>query len=202
VTDEFTRVLSETLETLREAGARPLAVGELASAVLARQREGWIPRRIELFLLPDEAEDGAAALSGSGYAPAEGRAGWRHAVARDGIVIELAYRQPGDVYVDEEMLERGSSRTFEGVSVPLISAEDLLVLKALLHGEDRPREWWDALAILERDSLDWDYLVGRAQQYGAQRILSLLAHARSLELDVPRSALSSLFGFLEERRSD
>jgi hypothetical protein len=84
----------------------------------------------------------------------------------------------------------------------LISPEDPVVLKVLLHGEDRPSEWWDALALLELSELDWGYLVYRARQYGAQRILSLLCYGRSLDLPVPVEALGSLFAFLEERRAE
>jgi Nucleotidyl transferase of unknown function (DUF2204) len=116
--------------------------------------------------------------------------------------VRLHYRQPGDLYVDEDMIARAVEADFGGVPTPLISPEDLVVLKALLHGEDRPSEWWDALALLERPELDWGYLEDRARQYGAQRVLSLLCYGRSLAVPVPDEALASLFAFLEERRAE
>ena len=197
----FREVLADTLSPLEADGVRPLVVGDLASAVLARVPEGWVPGRVDLFLLPDEAERAASLLSRRGFESAPGREGWTYELRRDGIDVDLAYRQPGDVYVDDDMLARAGSGTYEGVPLPLVSREDLVVLKALRHGEDRPWEWWDALAVIEADGLDWEYLAERGRRSGGQRTLSLLAHARSLGLPVPDPAIASLFGFLEERRA-
>lgn len=201
MTSSFRDVLADALAAMEPDGVRPLVVGELASALLARTPEGWVPGSVELFLLPDEAERAADLLRREGFDSGPGREGWAYELRRNGIEIDLTYRQPGDVYVDDDMLARAGSASFEGVRLPLVSREDLVVLKALRHGEDRPWEWWDALAVLEADGLDWEYLVGRGKRSGGQRTLSLLAYARSLGLPVPDRALGSLFGFLEERRA-
>ena len=202
VADAISHTLADVLAALGEAGIRVLVVGEVASSVLARGRGGWRPTEIDLFLLPDDAERAADLLATVGFRRALGRQGWVHRVERDGVPVDLAYRQPGDVYVDEEMLSRAVPGSFGEVAIPLVPAEDLVVLKALQHGEDRPAEWWDALAILERDGLDWGYLADRARQYGGQRLLGLLSYARSLGLAVPDAPLETLFGFLEERREE
>jgi predicted nucleotidyltransferase len=201
-TDAFVGLLDEALSALREERIRALVIGGVATAILAREPAEWRPRDLELFLLPDQAERAAMLLSEHGFAPGEPQEGWLHSVERDGIAVRLHYRQPGDLYVDEDMIARAVDADFGGVPTPLMSPEDLVVLKVLLHGEDRPSEWWDALALLERPELDWGYLVYRARQYGAQRILSLLCYGRSLDLPVPDEALGSLFAFLEERRAE
>jgi hypothetical protein len=197
----FRDVLADMLGPLQADGVRPLVVGDLASALLARVPQGWVPGRIDLFLLPDEAERAAALLGRRGFESGPGREGWTYELRREGIDVDLAYRQPGDVYVDDDMLARAGSGSFEGVPLPLVSREDLVVLKALRHGEDRPWEWWDALAMIEAGGLDWEYLAERGRRSGGQRTLSLLAYARSLGLPVPDGAMDSLFGFLEERRA-
>jgi predicted nucleotidyltransferase len=201
-TDALVALLAEALAALREDGIRPLVIGGIATAVLAREPRNVDARDLELYLLPDEAERAVPALVAHGFSAGEAREGWFHAVERDGVAVHLHYRQPGDLYVDEDMVARAVRADFGGVPVPLISPEDLVVLKVLLHGEDRASEWWDALALLERPNLDWDYLVNRAQQYGAQRVLSLLCYGRSLALPVQEEALRSLFEFLEERRAE
>jgi hypothetical protein len=198
----FVALLDQALAALRGGGIHPLVIGGVATAVLAREPKEPKLREIELFLFPDDAERSVSLLATQGVSVGEPRRGWLHEVERDGYSVRLHYRQPGDVYVDDDMLARAVDGDFEGVSVPLISPEDLTVLKALAHGEDRPAEWWDALALLQRPGLDWDYLVTRARQYGAQRVLSLLCYGRSLVLPVPDQALGALFAFLEERRAE
>lgn len=200
--DALVGLLAEALAALREAGIRPLVIGGIATAILAREPGELDTRALELYLLPDEAERAVPVLATHRFSAGEAREGWFCAVKRDGVAVHLHYRQPGDLYVDEDMVARAVHVDFGGAAVPLISPEDLVVLKVLLHGEDRASEWWDALALLERPDLDWGYLVDRAKQYGAQRVLSLLCYGRSLALPVPDDALRSLFEFLEERRAE
>jgi hypothetical protein len=194
----FVEVLRESLDALAGSGVRALAIGDLADAVLRRTTER--PAVIELFLLPQDAERAFEELRGRGYRARGGDRRWRFGLSRSGVEIDLTHRSAGDVYVDEEMLRRSLTRDYESVSVPVASQEDLLVVRVLRHGEDRPREWWGALAALEHGGLDWAYLAERGRQYGAHRVLSLLMHARSLGHPVPYGAIRDLFEFLDQRR--
>jgi hypothetical protein len=194
----FVEVLRESLDALAGSGVRALAIGDLADAVLRGTKER--PAVIELFLLPQHAERAFEELRARGYRPRGGDRRWRFGLSRSGVEVDLTHRSAGDVYVDDEMLRRSTDRDYEEVSVPVASPEDLLVIRALRHGEDRPREWWDALAALEQGGLDWGYLAERGRQYGAHRVLSLLMHARSLGHPVPDDAIRDLFEFLDERR--
>ena len=71
---------------------------------------------------------------------------------------------------------RSGSRSVSlaGVDVPAIPPEDLIVIKAIVHDEESPRHWHDALGVLAGTSLDWDYLLERAK-LGPNRLLSLAA---------------------------
>jgi hypothetical protein len=91
------------------------------------------------------------------------------------------------------MLSRASHTTFRGRELPIAAPEDLLVMKAIATGEDTARYWYDALAILSRADLDWDYVLMRARQQGATRVLSLLLFARSIDLVVPDAPIRGLF---------
>jgi hypothetical protein len=62
----------------------------------------------------------------------------------------------------------------------------------VLHQEHRAFDWFDALALISRPQLDWEYLVRRALRHGAQRVLSLLIYARSSGLAVPNPAIAEL----------
>jgi hypothetical protein len=65
----------------------------------------------------------------------------------------------------------------------------------MIHDEDTPRHWYDALGILANatsEEIDWDYLLFRARQ-GPRRVLSLLLYAQSCDLVVPTGVVSALY---------
>ena len=49
-------------------------------------------------------------------------------------------------------------------TLTVLGPEDLVVTKALAHGEETAHYWWDALAIVAGHELDWDYLLMRARR--------------------------------------
>jgi hypothetical protein len=65
-------------------------------------------------------------------------------------------------------------------------------MKAVAHGQDTQTYWHDALGILAKGDLDWDYLLSRATQHGARRILSLLIYGESNDLVVPANVIQQL----------
>ena len=69
----------------------------------------------------------------------------------------------------------------------------MLVIKAVVNDEHIPRHWYDALGLISFCPLDWDYLVRRAKQFGARRVLSLLLYAQSNDLVVPAGPIRELF---------
>src|SRR5438067_12615095 len=91
------------------------------------------------------------------------------------------------------MLERSREFEFHGVKADLLPPEDLLVIKAIVHDEHVPRHWHDALGILARCELDWEYLLRRARTYGARRVLALLVYGQSNDLIVPNRVVERLF---------
>lgn len=80
-----------------------------------------------------------------------------------------------------------------------MAPEDLLVIKAMVTAEGNQQHWYDAIAIISRCELDWDYLLRRARQAGPRRVLSLLLFAESSDLLVPSSAVLSLFDAVHPR---
>jgi hypothetical protein len=97
------------------------------------------------------------------------------------------------------MLARGSEREYLGVTAPLVSPEDLLVIKALAAAEHSPHHWYDALAVIGRCELDWDYVLARARLAGPRRLLSLLLYAESIDLAVPAEIIEELFEVVHPR---
>ena len=90
------------------------------------------------------------------------------------------------------MEQRSIVRDYQGLRVRIPSAEDQIVIKAIVHREETSRHWFDALAILGRAELDWDYLLHRAR-LGARRVLALLIYAQSADILVPGWSIERLY---------
>jgi hypothetical protein len=81
---------------------------------------------------------------------------------------------------------------FAGRKIRVAGPEDIIMMKALAHSEPTPRYWFDALGIIARAEIDWDYLVRRAR-LGRRRVLSLLFYAASKDLPVPEPPIRGLY---------
>jgi predicted nucleotidyltransferase len=185
----FLRVLRETAEVFRSAGLPHVFMGGLASAALGRPR--WT-HDIDVFVRPEDARRTLAILEAAGFRTQETDPGWLFKALKDDVLVDVIFLSDGRVVLDGEMTRRARWADVEGIRLPVISAEDLIVIKALVHKERSPRHWFDALALLRREDLDWDYLLDRARRYNPLRVLSLLYYARSSDQVVPAEAIRRL----------
>jgi hypothetical protein len=103
------------------------------------------------------------------------------------LVAGLRWEEEGAVYavdLDAEMRARLTEHEIEGVVVPVIPAEDNVLLKALWGrgAEQGKHDWADVHAMLaHRPTLDWDYLRWRARQCGPEpRMTRLLGKLREI----------------------
>jgi predicted nucleotidyltransferase len=194
--ERFLEVLDLATESVREAEVPFVVIGSIASAALGRPRWSSRDADIDVFVRAEDAERALGALSGAGFAVEQGEPHWVLRAARSGVTVDLIYRAAGDLYLDEDMLSRAEEVDFRGRKVPIVSREDLLVMKALAFGEQTPSYWHEALGIIARGELDWDYVLYRAR-HGTRRILSLLLYAQSNDLPVPPRAVRELFELTE-----
>jgi predicted nucleotidyltransferase len=186
--DVFIRILEETQQAAERSGVPYLFMGGLASAAYGRPR--WT-HDIDLFVRPDDARSVLEELSASGFKTQETDATWLAKGIKEGVLVDVIFRVSGDIYLDDEVLAHSTVREFKGVRLPVVSAEDLVVIKACTHKEVTPRHWYDALAILAETEMNWEYLLARAR-FGARRVLSLLVYAQSNDIMVPDTVVRSL----------
>ena len=191
----FLRVLRETAEALSTAGLPHVFMGGLASAALGRPR--WT-HDIDVFVRPEDNRRALDVLEAAGFTTQETDPEWLYKALKDDVLVDVIFRSSGSVVLDAEMVSRARRTTVEGAEVPVIPAEDLIVIKALVFKERAPRHWYDALALLQRTDLDWDYLIRRALAYDFRRVLSLLVYARSEDRAVPADAIQRLFDAEDE----
>ena len=188
-------VLGEAVDVLEAHGIRYLVMGGIASALLGRPR--WT-RDVDLFMRPQDASHAMPLLERAGFETRVEYPTWLYKAFKHDVLVDVIFRSSGEIYLDEEMLERAQRREFGGRVYPIVPAEDLVVMKAIAHSEETPRYWFDALSVLAREEVDWDYLIRRALRHGGRRILSLLFFAQSRDIVVPEHAVRTLFDQIYE----
>jgi predicted nucleotidyltransferase len=185
----FPSVFAQAVAALDAASIPYVLLGGLASAVLGRPR---CTQDIDLFVKPEDALRTLAALRHAGFLTQETNPHWIYKAFREGVTVDVLFKARGDIYLDDVMLARSRVRSCLDQPVRVIPPEDLIVIKALVHDEETPRHWHDALGIIAAGRLDWGYLVRRANK-GPHRVLSLLLYAVSLGLVVPPTAVRALY---------
>jgi predicted nucleotidyltransferase len=190
-------VLDETMDVLRSADIPFLLIGGIGSAVFGRDRG---TRDVDLFVRPENARTVLDLLRERGFDTRVEHEHWLYKAFKHDVLVDVIFRSSRDILLDDEMLSRARTMTFRGRELPVAPPEDLIVMKAIAMSEDTPRYWYDAIAIIAQAELDWDYLVARARQHGARRILSLLLFADSIDLVVPRGPIESLYDAVSSRR--
>ena len=189
MTDPLERTIVDAVEAIEGAGIPYVVIGGLASSLLGRPRR---TRDVDLLVKKDDAARALVALAAAGFATEETNPLWIFKAMRDDVQIDVIFWLKGDVYLDDEMLARARDEPVGDRTVKVIPPEDLIVVKAVIHDEQTPRHWHDALGVIADQELDWEYLFRRAR-HGARRVLALLLYAQSNDLIVPDEAIRGLY---------
>jgi predicted nucleotidyltransferase len=185
----FSRVLRQAVETVEKAGYPFLVLGGVASSLVGRPR--WT-HDIDFLVRPDDARDVLEALRAAGFTTEETDPVWIYKAFKDGVMVDIIFMVMGGIYLDDEMRAHSTARDLDGLRLRIPSPEDQIVIKGIVHREETSRHWFDALAIIGRAELDWDYLLRRAR-VGARRVLALLIYAQSSDILVPSWVIRRLY---------
>jgi hypothetical protein len=156
-------------------------MGGIASIV--HGRTSWT-HDLDVFISRADEPAAVDALVAAGYRVDPTPSSWLTKLWMGDVFLDVIYSSSGPVELDEPMLGRAERAEVWGRKVPVVGPEDLIVTKALAHSEETAHYWWDALAIIAKRELDWEYLLMRARR-GPRRTLSLLLYAQSIDLAVP-----------------
>lgn len=182
----FTAVLQAVIDAL---GAVPFGLlGGVASAAYGRPR--WT-KDIDVFVRADDADHVLDLLAAVGFDVERTNPTWIYKAWRDGVLVDVIFKVKSEIYFDAAMAERIRRVEFEGVELPVLAPEDIVVTKAMAGDEESPWHWYDALGIIAVNELDWDYLLERARK-GPNRVVSLLHYAISVDIPVSIGALRRL----------
>jgi predicted nucleotidyltransferase len=188
--EQFAHALRDVVAALDGAGLSYLLMGGVGAQTFARPRG---TDDIDVFVRSEDAQRVRDVLGDAGFDTEETDPTWLSKAWKHGVLVDIISRSKGDIYLDDEVMTRASTCVFKGITVPVISPEDLLVIKAIAAAEHSAHHWYDALALVSRATLDWDYVERRALKAGPRRVLSLLLYAESNDLAVPAQVVESLF---------
>jgi hypothetical protein len=179
--DDFVEAFQATCDALARAEIRYLFMGGIASIV--HGRTSWT-HDLDVFISRADEPAAVSALVDAGFRLDPAPSSWLTKLWMGDVFVDVIFSSTGPVDLDDDMLARGVWAEVWDRKVPVLGPEDLVVTKALAHGEETAHYWWDALAIIAKCELDWDYVLARARR-GPRRMLSLLLYAQSTDLAVP-----------------
>jgi predicted nucleotidyltransferase len=186
--DYLPEVLTVVHQALEEANIPYGLIGGVASSVHGRPRT---TRDVDVFLRPGSADPALDVLAARGFRVERTDPKWIFKAFKHEVQVDVIFSTGRGIYFDDEMSEHSRIAEFRGVTVRVIAPEDLVMIKAIAHDEATPRHWHDALGVVMRARIDWDYLLERAR-YGQRRLLSLLLYAQSLDYAVPDRVIQEL----------
>jgi predicted nucleotidyltransferase len=185
----FPRVLSETIALTQQNDAPYLVAGSLASRTWGRP--GTLGD-IDLLIDPRSAKPLLKAFGEAGFETEETFPQWLFKAKKEGITVDLIFEMAGPLYMEPQMIERASTVEILGTEVRVMSPEDFILSQAMALKEDTAVYWFNALAVIARAKLDWEYLIEMARR-GPRRVLSLLLLAQAEDLDVPDFVIRRIF---------
>lgn len=188
----FNAVLFSMLDALEGSGVPFAVIGGVAASGLGRPRS---THDIDIFVRPEDAEATLRALANKEFRTEKFDIEWLFKAFKDEILVDIVFRSKGDIYFDEEMQAHCRHVEYHGRRIPVVSPEDLVIIKCAVHYEGGPHHWHDALAILSHASMDWSYLLRRARR-APRRLLSLLIYAQSSDILIPNHVIAHLYEYI------
>lgn len=187
----FLSVTEEVLSLL-EGQLDHLVIGGVATA--AYVDGGWTGEGADLDLLlsREDAEVALTLLNDAGFATEVRDPTWLFKAARPDVTVDLIFRPAGDFKLDEEMKARARRLQVKGIPITAPGPEDLCLIKAAATDEQAQGHWFDAVRLIARNEIDWDYLGRRAASHCPKRASSLLLFAASVGVDIPKLPLRRL----------
>jgi predicted nucleotidyltransferase len=184
----FADVLGRVVDTL-EGRVSYAVFGSLVSDLFGRPGPSG---DIDVLLRPDEADAALELLAQAEFTAERTDPSWIYKAVLEGVLVDLIFRVKGDIYLDDEVAEHTRVVDVCGHDVRVISPEDAAVIEAVSTEAQAADHWYNAVGIVTRSDLDWDYLVRRAR-HATRRVLSLLTFCDSTDVPIPTWVIAALF---------
>jgi hypothetical protein len=152
--------LKKAVAAFREAEVPVL----LAGSVAVWARGGPESRHdLDFVMREEDAERALQVLADAGMRPEKPPEEWLYKAWDGDVLIDLIFR-PRGLVVDDEVLARGEYLHVLGITIPVMSIEDVLATK-LLALQEHELDYTSALRVARsvREQIDWRYLRSRTR---------------------------------------
>ena len=167
--------MKKAVAALREADVRFLLAGSLA----VWARGGPEARHdLDFVVKPEDADRALGVLADAGMTPEEPPEEWLHKAWDGDVLIDIIFA-PRGLEVTDEVIERGELLHVVGITIPVMSIEDVLATKLMaLHEHDL--DYTSVLRIVRsvREQIDWPSL--RARTRGSPYALAFFVMCEEL----------------------
>lgn len=187
--ERLARVLNEAIAICESNDVPYLGTGSMAS--VSWGRPGPLGD-IDLLIDPRSAKRLLDAFAAAGFETEETFPQWLFKAKKNGITVDLIFEMAGQLYMEPQMMDRGQVVEVLGVPLVMISPEDYVLSQALAMREDTAVWWFNALGVIGRQDLDWDYIVEMSQR-GPRMILAMLLLGQAHDLPIPDSVIRRIF---------
>src|SRR5215212_7120520 len=175
--------LKKAVAALREAEVPFLLAGSLA----VWARGGPETRHdLDLVVREEDAQRALEVLAQTGMRPEKPPEEWLFKAWDGDVLIDLIF-QPRGLVVDDELLERGDFLHVLGITIPVMSIEDVLATKLLaLHEHELDYTAVIRIARSVREQIDWPYL--RERTRGSPYAAAFFTLCEELQIVQPGAA--------------
>ena len=157
---EFQETLKKAVAAFREAEVPALLGGSLA--IWARGGPET-KHDLDFMVKPEDADRALEALVAVGMKPEKPPEGWLYKAWDGDVLVDLIFR-PRGLVVDDEVMARGDDLHVLGITIPVMSIEDVLATKLLaLHEHELDYTAVVRVARSVREQVDWRYLRQRTR---------------------------------------
>ena len=187
--EKYAEVLAAAVSIVEANDVPYLAAGSMAS--LTWGRPGPLGD-VDLLIDPRSAKPLLKAFEEAGFETEETFPQWLFKAKKDGITVDLIFEMAGPLYLEPQMIDRGTVVEVQGTKVRMICPEDYILSQALALKEDTAVYWFNALGVIGRQEIDWDYIVEMAHR-GPRMLLSMLLLGQAQDLPIPDSVIRRIF---------
>lgn len=194
--EEHFKVFTQATTALEATGIEYVVFGGIAVWGYGQRR---FTKDIDLLLRPADADRALNALTAQGFATVKTDPTWLYKASKDGASVDIVFEVARGYVSCDEVLDRAQRATIDGVELPVISPEDLILVKLAVIKSIRADDWFDCIAVIKGTGgqLDWSYMVEHSRS-DPRRLLSLLLFAKTAgcEDEVPDQVIHELAGLV------
>ena len=152
--------LKKTVAALREAHVPFLLAGSLAMWARGGPET---QHDLDIVIKPEDADRALGVLEEAGMRTEKPPEEWLHKAWDDDVLIDLIFA-PRGLEVTDEVIERGELLHVIGITIPVMSIEDVLATKLMALHEHR-LDYTSVLRIARsvREQIDWPALRARTR---------------------------------------